>query len=65
MALPMHGVSTGTANFTNFSEILFHFRITPKILLQGMILSGLLGLVGGFLPARKASRTQLLEALRE
>jgi putative ABC transport system permease protein len=65
MALPMHGVSTGTANFTNFSEILFHFRITPQILLQGMILSGLLGLVGGFLPARKASRTQLLEALRE
>jgi putative ABC transport system permease protein len=65
MALPMHGVSTGTANFTNFSEILFHFRITPQILLQGLVLSGLLGLVGGFLPARKASRTQLLEALRD
>jgi putative ABC transport system permease protein len=36
MALPMHGISTGTANFSNFSEILFHFRITPKILVQGL-----------------------------
>jgi putative ABC transport system permease protein len=65
MALPMHGVSTGTANFSNFSEVLFHFRITPQILLQGLFLSAFLGLLGGFLPARKASRTRLLDALRD
>ncbi|PYV40191.1 MAG: ABC transporter permease, partial [Acidobacteria bacterium] len=36
MALPLHGISTGTANFASFSEVLFHFRITPKILFRGM-----------------------------
>jgi putative ABC transport system permease protein len=65
MALPMHGVSTGTANFSNFSEILFHFRITPQILLQGMFLALTLGFLGGLLPARRASRIRLLDALRD
>ena len=65
MALPMHGVSTGTANFSNFSEILFHFRITPQILLRGMVLALTLGFLGGLLPARRASRIRLLDALRD
>ena len=64
MALPMHGISTGTANFSNFSEILFHFRITPKILLQGLAFAMLVGLIGGGLPARRAAQIRLIEALR-
>lgn len=64
LALPLHGISTGTANFTNFSEILFNFRITPRILVHGMIFAVIVGLVGGALPARRASRMTLLEALR-
>jgi putative ABC transport system permease protein len=64
MALPMHGISTGTANFANFSEILFHFRITPKILLQGLAFAMLVGLIGGGLPARRAAQIRLIEALR-
>jgi len=64
MALPMHGISTGTANFANFSEILFHFRITPKILLQGLVFAMLVGVLGGGLPARRAAQIRLIEALR-
>jgi len=64
MALPMHGISTGTANFANFSEILFHFRITPKILLQGLAFAMVVGVVGGGLPARRAAQIRLIEALR-
>jgi putative ABC transport system permease protein len=64
MALPMHGISTGTANFSNFSEILFHFRITPKILFQGLAFAMLVGVIGGGLPARRAARITLIEALR-
>jgi ABC-type antimicrobial peptide transport system permease subunit len=64
LALPLHGISTGTANFTNFSEILFNFRITPRILIHGMIFAVFVGLLGGVLPARRASRMTLLEALR-
>jgi len=65
MALPLHGLSTGTANFATFSEILFNFRITPRILLQGMIFAAIVGILGGGLPARRAARIKLIDALRE
>ncbi|PYV93816.1 MAG: ABC transporter permease [Acidobacteria bacterium] len=65
MALPLHGISTGTANFASFSEVLFHFRITPKILLRGMMFATLVGILGGGLPARHAARIKLIEALRD
>jgi putative ABC transport system permease protein len=64
MALPLHGISTGTANFTTFSEVLFNFRITPKILTDGMIFASIVGILGGALPARRASRVTMIEALR-
>ena len=32
LALPIHGVSTGTTNWSSFSEVAFKFRITPGIL---------------------------------
>ena len=64
LALPLHGISTGTANFTNFSEVLFNFRITPKILMDGMLFAAFVGILGGALPARRASRVTLMEALR-
>ena len=65
MALPLHGISTGTANFSTFSEVLFHFRITPTILLQGMVFATFVGILGGGLPARRAARIKLVEALRD
>ncbi|MFQ5930037.1 MAG: ABC transporter permease [Acidobacteriota bacterium] len=65
MALPIHGISTGTANFMTFSEVLFNFRITPEILLQGMIFAAGVGILGGFLPARRAARSRLIDVLRD
>jgi putative ABC transport system permease protein len=65
MALPLHGLSTGTANFATFTEILFNFRITPQILLQGMIFAAIVGILGGGLPARRAARIKLIDALRD
>jgi len=65
MPLPLHGISTGTANFSTFSEVLFHFRITPTILLQGMVFATFVGTLGGGLPARRAARMKLIEALRD
>jgi putative ABC transport system permease protein len=64
LALPLHGISTGTANFTTFSEVLFNFRITPKILGHGLIFASVVGILGGALPARRASQVTLMEALR-
>lgn len=65
MALPLHGISTGTANFVTFSEILFNFRITPKMLLLGMLFAATVGVFGGGLPALRAARTNLINALRD
>jgi len=65
LALPMNGISTGTANFQTFSEVLFHFRITPGVLLQGLLFATGVGVLGGYLPARRAARVRLIEAMRE
>ena len=65
IALPIHGISTGTANFMTFSEVLFHFRITPQILLLGMSFAAGVGILGGFLPALRAARGKLIDILRD
>ncbi len=65
LALPMHGISTGTANFQTFSEVLFHFRLTPGVLMRGMIFAAIVGILGGYLPARRAARAKLVQLLRE
>lgn len=64
LALPIHGVSTGTTNWSNFSEVAFQFRITPGILLAGFLASVILGAIGGYFPARNAARRTVSEALR-
>ncbi len=64
LALPIHGVSTGTTNWSSFSEVAFEFRISPGILAIGLLASVGLGLLGGYLPARAAARRTVSEALR-
>ncbi len=65
LAMPMNGFSTGTGQTQSFSEIAFAFRITPQIVMSGMLLAALLGLIGGLLPALRASRLPITTALRE
>jgi ABC-type antimicrobial peptide transport system permease subunit len=65
MALPLHGLSTATANFATFSEIIFNFRITFFILLQGLFFAMVVGVLGGGLPARRASQISILQSMRE
>jgi putative ABC transport system permease protein len=65
LALPVHGLSTGTTNFSSFSEVAFKFRITPGLLAGGLIFSVLMGAVGGLLPAIRAARIPVARALRE
>lgn len=65
LALPMNGIATGTTNMETFSEIVFYFRITPQLMLEGLIFAACMGAVGGFLPAWSASRQPLLAAMRQ
>ena len=65
LALPVHGLSTGTTNMASFSEVAFKFRITPTLLGVGVLFAGLMGAAGGLLPAIRAARIPVARALRE
>jgi ABC-type antimicrobial peptide transport system permease subunit len=63
VALPMNGITAATG--TNaFSELAFAFRITPPIVITGMVFAVVMGIVGGLLPALRASRMPITTALR-
>jgi putative ABC transport system permease protein len=64
VALPINGLTTGTTNFSTFSEIAFQFRVSRELITSALIFSALIGLVGGSLPALKAAREQIVTALR-
>jgi putative ABC transport system permease protein len=64
LALPVHGISTGTANFNNFAEVVFQFRITPALMAIGILFAATMGGIGGLLPALRASRVPIIRALR-
>lgn len=65
LVLPVNGITTGTANWQTFSELTFAFQITPNLLLDGLLFAFLMGLLGGILPARQASKQLPAAALRE
>jgi ABC-type antimicrobial peptide transport system permease subunit len=56
--------SISTTNFDTFADLSFGFSITPGIVLNGLIFSLIMGVLGGALPAYRASRTHILTALR-
>lgn len=60
----MKAVSISTTNFSTWSEIAFSFALTRDIALKGMAFALTMGLAGGFLPAVRASRLDLLQSLR-
>jgi putative ABC transport system permease protein len=64
LSLPLQGLATGTFNWRSFAEVAFEFRITGELLAGGLAFAGVIGLVGGLLPARLAAHRPLLDALR-
>ncbi len=65
VAFAMNGYTAGTGSTNSFSELAFAFRITPPLLIFGMVFAVLMGFVGGLLPAFRASRMPITRALRE
>jgi len=64
MALWFNGIQTGTTNFETFSDVSFAFTITPNLMAQGVAFSILMGVLGGFFPAWRASRIPVTEAMK-
>jgi len=53
------GISASTLG-GSFTQIVFSFAVTSKAMINGVILALIVGLIGGFFPALRASRVPLL-----
>lgn len=60
----LQAITISTLNFQSFSQLAFSFVLTPKIIIQTLLFSLLMGFIGGFLPAIKASRMKIVDSLR-
>jgi len=54
----------GTMSFDSFSELVFRFRVTPALVVQGLFFSVIVGVLGSLLPAVRASRLPVISALK-
>lgn len=60
----LNGVTTSTMNFQTFSSVAFAFKITPELLINGVVFALVMGVVGGILPAIRAAVQPVASALR-
>src|SRR5260221_8702768 len=65
VVLPLNGLTTSTMNFQTFSNLAFAFKITFDLLLMGILFALVMGVLGGLLPAIRASIRPVAVALRE
>ena len=63
--MPLNGLTTGTMNWQTFSHLAFAFRVTPALLIGGVIFALAMGVAGGVPPAIRAARARIAVALRE
>jgi len=57
-------ITVSTINWGTFSELAFGFYLSPEIAVQAMLFALVMGMLGGFLPAVRAARLKIVEALR-
>jgi len=60
----MQLITISTMNWQTFSELAFTFTLTLDIVWKGLMFSLGMGFVGGVLPAFRAARMNIVEALR-
>ncbi len=63
-ASAMQAVDVSTTNFQTFAELAFKFVLTPQIAVQSLVFALAMGVVGGFIPAWRAARLEIVECLR-
>lgn len=49
----------------NFTQVVFSFRVTPQLVVRGLLIALVIGLIGGLLPALRAARLPVTASLRE
>jgi len=64
IAFYWNGYTTATMGMETFSEIVFEFSVTPKLVIEGLIFAVTVGLIGTLLPAIRAARLPVIAALK-
>ncbi|MBK9139209.1 MAG: ABC transporter permease [Verrucomicrobia bacterium] len=64
LAFYWNGYTTATLGFETFSEIVFQFRVTPLLVIEGLVFAVIVGVIGTLLPAVRASRLPVIVALK-
>jgi putative ABC transport system permease protein len=49
----------------NFTQVVFSFKVTPALVMRGLIIALVIGMIGGLFPAIRAARLPVTTALRE
>ena len=62
--LPINGMTTDALNWQTFSQLAFAFRVTPDLLLKGLLFALFMGFWGGLLPSIRAARLPIATTLR-
>ena len=63
-SLAMGFVHFSMINFSSWSEMVFSFDPTPRVMGAALLFACGMGLLGGLLPAIRAARTSPLQAIR-
>lgn len=58
-------ITVSTTNFQTFSELAFSFAMSFDIIWKSLAFSLIMGFLGGILPAFRAARMNIVEAIRE
>ncbi|WP_165063513.1 ABC transporter permease [Paludisphaera rhizosphaerae] len=63
--IPMSLISIETSNFATFASVTINFRFGPWVMAVALIMTLVMGLFGGMLPALRAVKLEVISALRE
>jgi ABC-type lipoprotein release transport system permease subunit len=64
LALPVNGLSTKFNGAIASPTLAFNFHVTPVIVVQALLFAVVIGIAGGWLPAQRAMRVSVVNALR-
>ncbi len=63
-SMGMGFVKFSMMNFASWSEMVFTFEPTPRVIVTALVFAGVMGLAGGFFPAIRAARVSPIQAMR-
>jgi ABC-type antimicrobial peptide transport system permease subunit len=64
MASFLQFFTVSTMNWQTFAELAFSFTMTHRVIIEGLLFALLMGFAGGVLPALRAARMNIIDALR-